>query len=196
MKIPSRTDEMARECLDDPARLATVAEGLQSGSVPTIGDCAETMTKVAEHRPDLVAPHARILVALLSHKNGRVRWESAHALALITPLVESVIEANLPLFVELIRRHDGVIVRDYALDVVGRYGSLGPTQAVVAWEILREALGLWEGRHAARILRHLGPLAEAEPTLRPSIVESGERHTSDPRAAVQKSARALLKTLR
>lgn len=191
----SSIDDAARSCLEQPEQLTLFAAGLIDKNARRVADCAEVMTKVAESRPDLVAPHAEALVTLLSHKNGRVRWESAHALALVAPLVEPVIEGCLPLLVELIRTHDGVIVRDYAIDAVGRYGTLGPVQAARAWEILAEALVAWEGRHAARILGHAGALAALEPALRPAALEAARRHEAAEKPSVRKAAKALLKGL-
>lgn len=192
---PSSVEAVAKDCLDQPAYLDRIAEGLRLGSAPVVANCTEVMTKVAESRPDLVAPYAETLVALLSHKNGRVRWEAAHSLALAAHLIESTLERNLPLLVERIRTHEGVIVRDYTLDAVGRYGALGPAQARVAWGILAEALTLWEGRHTARILGHLGPIAEADPALRTAIAAVAQRHESAPKAGTRKAAKALLKTV-
>lgn len=188
-------EAVARDCIVEPDLLLQIAEGFSSQTDRLVGDCAEVMTKVAATRPELVAPHADALVTLISHRNGRVRWEAAHALSLVAPLVDSVVENALPFLVQLIRSHDGVIVRDYAIDAVGRYGAVGPRQAREAWAILEDNLVTWEGGHAARILGHAGALAAKEPELRTAIVEAARRHEADPRAGARKAAKALLKSI-
>lgn len=66
------------------ARFPTDSSRRSGIKMPALaGGWPEVMTKLAERRPELDAPHARTLFALLDHRNGWVRWEAAHAFALV-----------------------------------------------------------------------------------------------------------------
>jgi len=186
---------VARKCIGDPWLLGEIVAGLSAKDVRIAGDCAEVMTQVAELEPELVAPHARELLGLLGHKNGRVRWESAHALGLAAHLAPAVLKPEVPRLAEIVRKDGGVIVRDYVLDALAGYGSTSERAAGEAWPVLEEALGLWESRHAGRILRGLRGLLAAAPGLAPRVRRAAERFEAHPRAGIRKEARALLKAI-
>ena len=57
--------------MDNPALLDEIAAGLKSGDAALMGDCAEVMTKLAEEKPEWVAPYARALAGLVTHKIAR-----------------------------------------------------------------------------------------------------------------------------
>ena len=99
---------VAEQCLTIPTLLAEVSEGLQSKEAAIAGDCAEVMTKVAEEQPQWVAPYTPALITLLSHKNTRVRWEAAHALAFIAEAASPTIAANLASSAEIIRNDKSI----------------------------------------------------------------------------------------
>lgn len=186
---------VAGRILEDPALIDPVVAALGSREVPRVADCAEVLTKVAEVRPELVAPHADALFRLLGHKNGRVRWESAHAIGLVAALIPARIEAELPRLATLVREHDGVIVRDYALDAIAGWGSTSAEAAGRAFPILREAAGLWAGKHAARILERLLPLVKARPALAEEARELADSFLDDARAGARKAAKSLARAL-
>ena len=144
---------VAEECVADPELLAEIADGLRSPNPRLAGDCAEVMTKVAEVSPQLVAPFAAQLAEMLAHKNGRVRWESMHAFALVSGLVPDRVGERLEWLCDLIRGDKSVIVRDYAIDAVAGYGGTSPEAAKRAAPILEDATAVWNGKHAARAVR-------------------------------------------
>jgi len=183
---------VAEACLADPAALAEVAAALGGKDARLVGDCAEVMTKVGEARAELLVPHAPALLdLLLGHRNGRVRWESAHALALVAGQVPALIAKALPRLTRIVRDDPGLIVRDYVLDAIAAWGATGGRAAGAAMPVLAEALDAWNGKHAARILRGLGPIAAAAPRFAPAIREHAARFADHARPGVRKAARAL-----
>lgn len=189
----------AQRCLDPiegPALLERIASGLGARSASLAGDCAEVLTQVAEVSPARVAPFARFLLEQLGHKSARVRWESAHALALIAGCVPALIARELPALATIVRSDPSVIVRDYLLDAVAAHAATGEAQARAALPLLREGLALYAGKHAARILRGLLAVAASCPALHDEIRAMAEPLGADPRPGVRKAAAALLRARR
>lgn len=188
-------EEVAALCLQSPALLEEIAAGLVGADARLAGDCAEVMTKVAERDPGLVAPWAKDLVGALGHKNGRVRWESAHALALVAERAADVVGDALPTLEGLVQNHEGVIVRDYAIDAIARWGTTSPARAERAWGILQRAVPSWGGRHVPRILGHGVALAAARPELAGALGSVASSFVESEHAGKRKAARALAKVL-
>lgn len=184
---------VAERCLAEPALLGDIVAGLQDRNARLVGDCAEVLTMVAEQRPELVAPHAKTLLGLLGHKNGRVRWESAHALALVSRLAPRVVAGALERLAELARHDKSVIVRDYVIDAIAGYGATGPKAAAAAFSLLRELASAWETKHAARILKGLADVAAAAPKLGGEIRTLAASFEGHARPGVRKAAKSLLK---
>jgi type IV secretory pathway VirJ component len=184
---------VAEQCLERPELLSEIVEGLSSRDARLAGDCAEVMTKVAEGAPDLAAPYASQLAALLAHKNGRVRWEVMHAFALVAGLVPDLTAERLEWLRGLIRDDKSVIVRDYAVDAVAAYAATGATAAKASLPVLQAALEAWDGKYAARALAGLARAAQADPSLAAAVRASAEPFTDHARPGVRKAARATLR---
>jgi hypothetical protein len=188
-------EAVAARCLAEPALLGELAAVLAGKNARLAGDAAEAMTKVAERRPELAAPHAGEFLAGLEHRNGRVRWESAHALALVAGLAPALVAGALPRLAELVRDDESVIVRDYVLDAVAGYAATGAAAAGCAWPLLREGLVGREGRHAGRVLRALAAVVAVAPALRADVRGLAGGFAEDARPGVRKAARALLEAI-
>lgn len=187
--------DVARQCLENPMLLEDIAEGLERRDADLVGDCAEVMTKVAEERPDLVAPYAEQLAPLLEHRKTRVRWEAMHAIALLAPVTPEIIRQYFDEIVTLLREDESTIARDYAVEAMGNYAQTGATEAEAAYPILLEALDLWEGKHAARALNGLVWVAAAAPDLQDDIMPVAQAFADHGRPSIQKAAKALLRAL-
>ena len=183
---------VANRCLGAPGLLDAIAAHLSDRDTRLAGDCAEVMTKVAEQRPELVAPYARTLAGLLEHKNGRVRWESAHAFALVAAQVPRLVAGELERLGQLTRRDESVIVRDYLLDAIANFGATGAAAAQKALPLLRGGLIAWNGKHAARVLRGLEGLVKATPKLAGEVRALAEPFRDHARPGIRKAARSLL----
>jgi len=186
---------VAAQCLLDPALLDEIAKGLKSGDGALVGDCAEVMTKVAEEHPEWVAPYAPLLPELLSHKKTRVRWEAMHALALVAAHTPEIIGPLLPTLDGLIHNDGSTIVRDHAIDAVGNYAQVSPHAAEAAYPILRQALGVWESKHAGHALNGLINVAEIVPRLSVEVRASAEPYREHRKGVVRKAARRLMKSV-
>jgi hypothetical protein len=191
-RTESANRAVAAACVEQPALLKEIASALTEADAALVGDCAEVLTKVAETDPALVAPYAAALAPLLSHKTTRVRWEAMHALALVTPLVPRLVGARLLLLQSLLRGDRSIIVRDYAAEALAAYASTSRAAAEKAFPLLREALSLWEGKHAARALRGLGYVAQRPPQHTPAIRAIAYDHLAAGRGVTRKAAKALL----
>jgi hypothetical protein len=187
--------EVAKICITNPDLLSEIAAHLSDGNAKLAGDCAEVMTKIAEQCPELIACNAPALFSLLNHKNGRVRWEAAHTIALITREVPSLVRDQLVVLEKIIETDESVIVRDYLLDAIAAYGTTGPHAASTAMPLLRNGLASWESKHAARILRGFEDIVSAAPKLSHEIEKLAHPFTEHSRPGIRKAAKALLKKI-
>ena len=184
---------VAARVLKRPASLAEIAAGLASDDAKLAGDCAEVMTLVAAEKPDLVSPHAGALIALLDHKDTRVRWEAMHSLAEIAAHVPNKISPIVPKLAEKIALDKSVIVRDYAIETLGEYGRTSASAACRAWPHLREALTLWEGRHAGKVLEAMRKLVAMDTALKAEAQDIAGRFVDHSSAKVRTAAKRLLR---
>ncbi len=183
--------EAAGMCLANPELFMEIAEGMQSSNAALAGDCAEVMTMAAEVNPQCVAPYAPLLSKLLFHKNTRVRWEAAHALAYTACYAPAVIGSILPLLSEIIRADRSVIVRDYSIDILANYACVDASCASRAYPLLEEALAVWDGKHAGHALNGLANVLEKIPKLRAEISALCEPYLDDSRAVVKRAAKKI-----
>ncbi len=187
--------DVAARCLKKPDLLRDIAARLADENARLAGDCAEVMTKVAEQRPELVAPHAKVLLERLAHDHGRVRWEAAHALALVAGHAPRVIAADLERLGRIARRDESAIVRDYVLDAIAGYAATGRKAAVASFPLLVEGVSSWNAKHAARVLRGLEGVSRAAPKLAHEIRTVAAKFADHARPGVRKAASALLRSI-
>jgi hypothetical protein len=183
------------QCLDDPDLLDEIAEGLRGTNAALAGDCAEVMTMVAEDHPEWIAPYAEDLAPLITHKTTRVRWEAVHAVSLIAALVPNTIEPLIPTLAGLICTDSSVIVRDYAVDIIGWYAGTGPSAAEKAFPILKEALTVWDGKQAGHALAGLANVAIQLSALQEELREIAEEYSHHERGVIRKAAQKLRKVV-
>ena len=196
-QVTDRTEtankRVAARALKRPALLAEIAAGLASADAKLAGDCAEVMTIVGAERPNLVSPHASALIAQLDHKNTRVRWEIMHSLAEIAAHVPNKISPILLKLAETIALDTSVIVRDYAIETLGEYGRTSGSAARKAWPHLREALTLWEGRHAGKALEAMQKLVTVDTALKAEVQDIAVGFVDHSSAKVRAAAKRLLR---
>ncbi len=82
-------------------------------------------------------------------------------------------------------------MRDYVIDAVAGYGSTSAAAAPRAFPLLREAAGLFEGKHAARILAAMPRLLAVMPRLAADARELAAGFSEHPKSGVRKAARSL-----
>lgn len=183
--------EVARRCLENPRLLNEIAAGLLEPEPALVGDCAEVLTMVAEDNPVLVIPYADSLLVLLLHKNSRVRWEGAHALALIATSSPSTITPLVPILVQLNRTDTSVIVRDHATDALANYATTGKSAAECVYPYLVEMLTLWGGKQAGHALQGLANAAPFLPSRHEALIAIASEYSASDRAVVRKAAARL-----
>jgi hypothetical protein len=151
------------------------------------------MTFVAAEKPQLVAPYADALIARLDHKDTRARWEAMHSLAEIASHVPDKVSLIVPTLAEKIALDKSVIVRDYAILTLGEYGGTSAEAARQAWPPVREALALWDGKHAGKALEAMRKLVAADSTLKAEAQEIAGRFADHQSVKVRTMAKHLLK---
>lgn len=186
---------VALQCIDSPGLLSAIVNALSDKDEKLAGDCAEVLTKVAEEKPDLIVPYAQNLVNLLRNKSTRARWEAAHALALITEYAGNIIEPELQFIEGLVKSDKSVIVRDYSTDIIANYAKCGPEQARAAFPILKEALYLWDGKHAAHAIYGLINISMVIHDYDDELMQIGNDFSVSGKGVVVKSAKMLMKEI-
>jgi len=186
---------VAEICIQNPKLVVEIVTGLSSKDIEMIKDCTEVLTLIAEKKPEAVAPFAKQIAPILSHKNTQARWEAAHALSFVAPLSPDVILSVLDRFEAIIQNDSSIIVRDYSVDAVANFAKTGKNEAEKAYPILKKSLSLWNGKHAHHAFPGLESVAKFIPNLRKEVVELIEPFTEEKRAVVSKSAKSLLKKL-
>jgi HEAT repeat protein len=182
-------------CQADPTLLAEIVSGLSSKDAALVGDCAEVLTKVAETDPAWVSPYAPQLITLLTHKNTRIRWEAAHALAFVAALAAPVIASSLPQLREIVHHDKSVIVRDYTVDTIANYAAVNVQATELAYPILVEALTTWEGKQAGHALAGLTNVAKTTPHFHDELRHYAQLCLADSRNVVRQAAKKLLKAI-
>jgi hypothetical protein len=197
-QVGSRAEQANRavvaRCLAQPALLQEIAAGLASRDAALMGDCAEVLTQVAENHPDLVAPFAKSIIALLHHPNTRVRWEAMHALANIAATAPKQVAPLLDQLMKSILCDTSVIVRDHAVRAIGNFASTSHSAAKSALPFLTKALAAWDGKHAALALQGLTNVVRIAPTYSDKILALAKRYLTSDRGVVRKAASLLVKT--
>lgn len=194
-KTENSNIKVALQCIDSPQLLSVMVSALSDKDEKLVGDCTEVFTKVAEEKPNLIVPYASNITDLLRHKSSRVRWEAAHALALIAEHIENLIGSEIQFISELIKKDKSVIVRDYSIDIIAKYAKCGEEQARIAFPILKESLYLWEGKHAAHAINGFINITEVMHDYDDELMQIGIDFSASKKGVVAKSAKALVKAM-
>ncbi|MFC5463538.1 HEAT repeat domain-containing protein [Lederbergia graminis] len=194
-KTEAGNRKVAHACIQNEELIEEIGEGLLSNDTALLGDCAEVCTMVAEQEPEKIVPYADRLMNLLDHKKTRVRWESMHAIALITTFIPEKITIIIPTLKEKIKSDKSTIVRDYAIETLCNYASVGPAEAKLTYPILKDTLYLWEGKHRARVLKGLLIVCQSTSEYTLEILGTAQEMVDNPKGVVKKAAKNLIKAI-
>lgn len=186
---------VAAMCLKEEKLLLDISKGLNSENNKIVIDCAEVLTEVAKERPIIVSPYANLLPQILTNKNNRARWEAMHCIALITENAPGIIPQILPKIQEIITTDKSVIVRDYAIDTLGNFAKTGEDAARKAYPLLKNAVKIWDGRHAKHALNGLINVLESLNETKAEIAKIAKLNMEHPKGPARKSANKLLKII-
>lgn len=187
--------KVAQQCLDNPILLDEISTGLSSKDNALAGDCAEVFTKVSEEKPELVVKYAKDLVPLLEHKYTRARWEAMHAIALIASLIPDVVSSILPQLHRTSLSDKSTIVRDYSVIAVSNYATTSKKAADESLPVLKRILEVWKEKQAARALKGLQNVAQANPSKTSEVFSLIKPFEKSPKGTVKKAAKDVLKAL-
>jgi hypothetical protein len=185
---------VAARCLERPELLAQIVAGLSAPDAALAGDCAEVLTLVAAERSDLVAPHIAHLRPLLSHHATRVRWETAHALALAGAFDPTELVPLVPSLAGIVRHDASRITRDWAIATLAVAARADVATAQQVTPMVLDALTLWDSKHTAQALAALRVLASAGHGPDDALAGVALRYAEHVKPSVRKAARALLRT--
>lgn len=185
--------QVAEKCVRDNSLLVEIAAGMKQKDPKLVADCAEVFTEVAKIRPELIVPFGSSVIGLIAHKNTRARWEATHCLALIAHLIPEQIFPLLETIQTRIRTDESIIVRDYAVDILGDFARAGKDAAAAAYPLLKESLDVWEGRHAGHALDGMAKVMQSSPQLINEIRNLTQPYLNHPKGNIKKAAKSLLK---
>lgn len=193
MRSNEANHEVGLKCIDNPALLAEIAEGFTDKDTRLVADCCEVFTQTALSKPEFIVPYAAKLPSLLNHKNGRVRWETMHCIALTAHLIPNVVKPHVGMFTKFIESDKSVIVRDYATDALANYAKSGKGAAREVYHALKTALDVWEGKHAGHALDGLANVMTQCPELKDEIKSLAKLFLDHPKGVVKKAAKRVWK---
>jgi hypothetical protein len=144
---------VAEKCIANPRMLAEIAVGLEDTDKKLQSDCIEVFTLVSEKKPELIVPYTDNILALLTSKESKTRWEAVHTLSFIADKIPDVIFSILPVLQSLIEKDKSTIVRDYAIDTIANYAKVSVETSEKSYELLKYVLELWGEKHARQVFR-------------------------------------------
>ncbi|WP_138756242.1 hypothetical protein [Paenibacillus sinopodophylli] len=186
-------ENVASMCKENPNLLKEIAEGLFQTDVKLAGDCAEVFTKVAETQPHLVTLYAEELLSSIQHKHTRVRWESMHAVAFISPLIPGRIVSVIEHIQERMLVDQSTIVKDYSILCLGNVASCGEAEARMVLPILKQGLLQLGDKFISKLLTAMIGIAKVSPSLAAGVIKFGYEYETHSKSSVQKAAKRLVK---
>jgi hypothetical protein len=186
---------VALKCIENPKLLKEIASHLKDNDKKLVADCAEVMTEVALTNPSLVAEFTMDLIPLIKNNENRIKWESIHAISLVSPIVPELIFSILPELEDIMHQDNSIIVRDYTSDSIAGYAGTSAEAADNAYPILKKILILWDGRHAARAIEGLINIYKVKPLLKNELEKIADAFIDNPRGVIRKAALKLKKYL-
>ncbi len=162
---------VAIKCVGNPDLLIELNKAINPKETKILGDICEVLTETAKIKPELISPFKETLLELIYHKNGRIQWESMHALALIAHLIPDVIDEKIVSIYAFIESSKGVIVRDYAVDTLANYCSVSSECSNKGFPFLKKSINLWDGKHAGKVMPGLEHVFRFHPDYKDQIIE-------------------------
>ncbi len=185
--------KVAAICIEDSVLLKQIAEGLFHKDVKLAGDCAEVLVKVAETHAHLVAPYVEQLLGSIEHPNSRVRWETMHALAWISPHVSMRLMKELDAIQARLFTDSSTIVKDYSILCLGNVAACGEAEARTIFPILVRCIDQLGEKFLSKTLAAMTGMTKVSPHVAIEALRYGHEYESHPKGSVQKAAKKLLK---
>jgi hypothetical protein len=181
--------------LSDPQLLEELFDARDGRNQPLAGDAADTITRVSNHQVELLVSYFDRVVTGTGSKVSRVRWESVATLARLATIAPNRVAPLLPDVERLIAGDKSVVVRDNAIDILHRYGKTSHEAAAQAVDPLIVAAGVFEGKHAARVLAALVDFVPLVPDAHDRLMLAAVSGLGDGRSSVKTAARKLQRAL-
>jgi HEAT repeat protein len=115
----------------DKKAIAVLAAALSTGTVAVQNDAIKVLYEIGERAPELVAPHADAIFALLGSKNNRNVWGAMSAIDTIAGVKAKQVAAHLD---DILHAADkgSVITRDKAMSTLAKLARAGEPKAMPA----------------------------------------------------------------
>jgi hypothetical protein len=195
-KTEKSNKQVAEQCIKSPKLIGEVASGFESKDKKLQSDCIEVFTMISESKPELIVPFAEKVIPLIVNKETKTRWEAVHTLAFIADKAPAVISSILPDLQGLIEKDKSTIVRDYTLDIIANYAKTGKEASEKAFEILKDALNLWNEKHAKQVFLGFGNILDNIPSCKTAIEKLVTPYTNAEKKVVANEAKKILKRIR
>jgi hypothetical protein len=186
---------VAGQCIGDPGLLREIANGFDDKDKKLQSDCIEVFTMVSEGHPELIVPYAESILPLLSSKVTKTRWEAAHTLSFIATEAPDIVFSVLPELQDLIEKDKSTIVRDYTVDAIANAAKSG-NDVSKAFDVLKSALGLWDGKHAKQVIKGFNNILDNQPAYQAEIGEIVRPYLEASKKVVANEAKKVMKRIK
>lgn len=179
----------------NPEFLSEIINCLNSENYALLGDCVEVCTMLSEGDPALIAPYSDKIIALVQHKNTRVRWEAMHTIALLAPLIPDLVFSVWEEMEKQFFSEKSVIVRDYIVVCAGNLAKSGMQYAEKIYPFLITALSAYQTHHAKLVLEGLKKSISNLSGYLDEMSEIVEIYLQHPKPSIRKAALQLQKSI-
>lgn len=186
---------VAEQCIKNPQLIREICSGLIDRDKKIQSDCIEVFTMISENHPDLIVPYAEKILPLIANKETKTRWESVHTLSFIADKVPEIINSVLPELQNLIEKDKSTIVRDYALDTIANYAKVGKESSTQAYQILKEALSIWDEKHAKQVFKGFNHILDHHSSYKTEIGKIVKPYLDAKKNVVAKEASRIMKKI-
>lgn len=155
---------------------------------------AKIIEKVAEKRPDLVAPYLQNLKPALNVSETQTRWMIIHVFGLCAKLNYEIAVTALEKAKEYIRENTGVCLTGAATMYLGDIGALSPKETKKVFPILENLLKTASLNEIDWILEGFYKIFEnADKNIQRKIIEHTKKYVNSSKKSQQIRANKILK---
>lgn len=163
MTTQEERERMAKAAMAAPAVFETLINLLEGDSRSKRQRTAATLAIIAEQKPELVAPHAQLVIDSLGHPEAQTRWECLNILGSLLKAGETFTKEVLDAAEDSLFDEKSGIVREAAFRYYCLYGATSEQASDEAWPNLDEAIQCYHGNpEFSDELTHLVVFAEGK----------------------------------
>ena len=174
------------------ARIEQVQRGLDSDDLQTRRDAGRAFRVVAEQNPELIEPHLKTVLGLLSDRSGSVRLSGAIALRELATIAPETVAERVPELLALLESADEPAIQMAAVRALTRVGEHSPAAVAVADETTADLLRTATPPIRTAIVTIFSGAVVEDPARFPETVRAMEDALDDELARVRRYAASAL----